>query len=177
MRPSRARQRSASRGRRRQPPRRADPPRSFWRRLRRGGSRWAQRGPRRADLRRAARARERSAAGAGLTGAPLRGRYFGHRPPPAGSHSHRTERFAAQRLPRSRCAEGSDSAPRRRTAGRVTARSPRRAGARRAARLRVVASARERLLLLVKNALVFIKPEADFFSLRGGFRQKKSPAY
>jgi hypothetical protein len=45
--------RSASRGRRRQPPRRADPAR----RLRRGGSRWAQRGPRRADLRRAARAR------------------------------------------------------------------------------------------------------------------------
>ena len=40
-----------------QPPRRADPPRSFWRRLRRGGSRWAERGPRRADLRRAARAR------------------------------------------------------------------------------------------------------------------------
>jgi len=49
--------RSASRGRRLLPPRRADPPRLFWRRLRRGGSRWAQRGPRRADLRRAARAR------------------------------------------------------------------------------------------------------------------------
>lgn len=50
--------------------RRADPPRSFWRRLRRGGSRRAQRGPRRADLRRAARARQRPAAGAGVQGAP-----------------------------------------------------------------------------------------------------------
>ena len=39
---------------------------------------------------------QRSAAGAGLTGAPLRARDFAHRPPPAGSHSYRTEGFAAR---------------------------------------------------------------------------------
>ncbi len=44
----------------------------------------------------AAPRRERSerGRGAGLTGAPLRGRYFGHMPPPAGSLCYRTERFA-----------------------------------------------------------------------------------
>lgn len=40
------------------------------RRLRRGGSRWAERGPRRAGIRRAARARQRSAAGADVPRAP-----------------------------------------------------------------------------------------------------------
>jgi hypothetical protein len=61
--------RSASRGRRSQPPRDADP--LARQRLRRCGSRWAQRGPRRADLRRPARARSARLAGAGLKGAPF----------------------------------------------------------------------------------------------------------
>ena len=52
----------------------------------------------------------------------IRARYFAHMPPPAGSLDYRTQRFAVQRLPRSRCAERSDFAPRRRTAGLVTAR-------------------------------------------------------
>ena len=107
MRPPRRERSDRSRGRRRSgvprlrdgsgAERRADPPRSFWRRVRRGGSRRAQRGPRRADLRRAARARERSAAGAGLTGAPLRAADLPHRPPPAGSHSTGPERSAGRK--------------------------------------------------------------------------------
>jgi len=73
--------------------RRADPPRSFWRRLRRGGSRWAQRGPRRSDQ--GGHDSQAGSAADGLRDVParvlqerrVRARCFAHTPPPAGLHS------------------------------------------------------------------------------------------
>ena len=83
-----------------EPPRRADPPRSFWRRLRRGGSRWAQRGPRRSDQ--GGHDSRSGSAADGPRDVParvlqerrVRARCFAHTPPPAGLHS--TGRSAAE---------------------------------------------------------------------------------
>lgn len=50
----------------------------------------------------------------------VRARYLAHTPPPAGSHSYRTQARSARSASRAGCAEQSDSAGRRRTADRVT---------------------------------------------------------